>query len=103
MKKRKQMHKVTIEITNSVNDDVVEISRIFTNIEDAEELVAERQKDVDEWNKPEDSPYGGKMSTRYMYSDIEHVDDDTVIDAMTYGDLVDLVQEIARQEIKKKD
>lgn len=91
------MYKVSIEIPNSVNDDVYEKVKFFSTKEDAERFIEENEKEVDEWNKPDGSPFGGRMSTRYFSYELEEVNRDTVMDGMTFGDLANIIYDLVNK------
>ena len=90
------MFKAWCYITNSVNDSEVEMVKYFNTISEAEDFVAEKEEEVEEWNKPENSPSGGRMSTRYIVSNIEEMLDNTVLDGLTYGNLKKIIFDVAR-------
>ncbi len=88
------MFKANYEVTNSVNDDEVKIVKYFAEEDDAKSFIKDAEDDVDEWNNPEPgiSPYaGGKMSTRYIDTELIEVTDDTVLDGLTMGNLIEII------------
>ncbi len=88
------MFKANYEVTNSVNDDEVKMVKYFAEEDDAKSFIKDAEDDVDEWNKPEPgiSPYaGGKMSTRYIDTELIEVTDDTVLDGLTMGNLIEII------------
>ena len=94
------MFKAWHETTNSVNDDAYESTKYFLTRKEAEAFIQKAQDSVDEWNKPEPGGgYGGKMSSRWLSSEIEELGDDTVISGLTFGDFRSLVSQIIHSEL----
>ena len=85
-----QLWRITTEVTNTVNDDCFEQTRYFGNKDACEMFEHEQQESVDEWNKPDLGP-GGKMSTRYLSTEIEKVEDDTELYGLNMGTLKDII------------
>ena len=81
------MFRAWYEITNSVNDNEINVSKFFITEKEAQDCVDKEKDSVNEWNKPEDSTQGGKMSIRYIYSGVEKVASNTPLDGITFGDL----------------
>jgi len=95
------MQKVTITITNSVNDDENEIIKVCKSDKSKGKFITKYQDEVDEWNKPDYSPGGGgKMSTRYIDIDTVDVNDDMSIEGLTLKD-VTKVMKYNKQRKKK--
>ena len=94
------MFRAWYELSNSVNDDEVNVSRFFITEELAQAFIDKKLAEVDEWNKSEVSPHGGKMSTRYIYSGVEEVTPDTPLEGITFGDLESIIIEIIRKETR---
>ena len=89
------MYKVTTTVANSVNDDEGVSVQIAVTYAEAEEQVAKIQRSVDEWNAPEpNGGYGGKMSIRYLDSEVEQIDDDTSLSNLTVGMLKQILYHI---------
>lgn len=94
------MYKAWYEITNSVNNDAYESTGYFISRHEAEAFVQKAEDSVDEWNKPEPGGgFGGKMSTRWISSEIEEVIGETVMDGITFGDFESLVEQIVVKQL----
>ena len=80
------MYKVRTTVTNSVNNEEHTNIQIALTSEEAEAQVQKVRDNVNKWNKPEPSGgYGGKMSVRWLDSNIEYIDDDTSLANLTVG------------------
>lgn len=92
-----QLWKVRTEVTNTVNDEEYVQIKYFGSESEAKEFEAEIQTSVDEWNKPEPSGgYGGKMSIRYLSSEIHYVDEDTDLGGLDFGTLTDIIKAVVK-------
>ncbi len=90
------MFKASYEITNSVNDDERKVVKYFNTEEEGEDFLADAEDDVNEWNRPENTPSGGRMSTRYISCNLIKVTDSTILDGLTMGNLREIIASVAR-------
>jgi len=97
-----EFFKAIVEISNSVNDDEYIKVKYFASEQNAKDFILEKEREVEEWNKPEESPSGGRMSTRYIYTDVSQVDEDTELNGLTFGDLHSIIRDIINTEIKTR-
>jgi len=88
------LFKVEGEISNSVNDEVVQFVKYFRNEEDARAFEKSKEDEVERWNNQEIYPYGGRVSTRWLDIIVEEVSKDTELDGLTLGDLEAIIRSV---------
>ena len=90
-----ELFKVWYERSNSVNDEVYENTKYFTSKKDAQSFIDEQQKNIDDWNSPDPSGrFGGRMSIRYFDYEMTKVEEDTPLNEITFGMLVNIIMEV---------
>ncbi len=89
------MYKVTITITNSVNDDVITKIKVCDTKKEADNYIEEQELEVQAWNKEAADWRSGIQSHRYFDSDLDPITRETPVDGLTVGDLQKILNYIS--------